>query len=238
MNSSAQSVAATAFRYMTRFRCLGADCEDNCCHSWDVPVDRADHDKLQRSMAGNEESQRLFQIGLKRNSPEIQTQHDYARLQHNADGSCRFLAQYGGCQIHAEFGEAALPRICSIYPRASSNVLGRPELSGFLSCPEVARLSLLAGDAMDLVPFDPESLPRQQVVQASASGPYFERLTEIRTTMMGFLALQQYPIATRLFIVSYLADRLTPFFHKDSKSFSEQRLADEISRTRGAVCGG
>ena len=26
-------------RYMERFRCIGPECEDNCCYGWSVMVD-------------------------------------------------------------------------------------------------------------------------------------------------------------------------------------------------------
>ena len=31
---------ALTARYLTRFRCLGADCEDTCCQAWEIPLDQ------------------------------------------------------------------------------------------------------------------------------------------------------------------------------------------------------
>ena len=31
---------------MSRFKCIGPDCEDNCCHGWQVDVDPRTYDRL------------------------------------------------------------------------------------------------------------------------------------------------------------------------------------------------
>ena len=39
-----------AFRYMTRFACLGDRCEDTCCWHWTVSIDEAHYRGLESTL--------------------------------------------------------------------------------------------------------------------------------------------------------------------------------------------
>jgi lysine-N-methylase len=34
-------------QYAKAFRCIGSECEDTCCHGFDVPIDKATYEKYQ-----------------------------------------------------------------------------------------------------------------------------------------------------------------------------------------------
>ncbi|MBA3315758.1 MAG: YkgJ family cysteine cluster protein [Planctomycetota bacterium] len=59
------------------------------------------------------------------------------RLNHTADGSCVFLRPDGLCRIHAQFGEAAKPLACRVYPYAFHPSGKRVAVSLRYSCPSV-----------------------------------------------------------------------------------------------------
>ena len=43
-----RDVGDTTMRYMQRFGCIGAECEDNCCHGWTVEIDPLTHERMKK----------------------------------------------------------------------------------------------------------------------------------------------------------------------------------------------
>ena len=226
-----------AAKYMTRFSCLGPDCEDNCCHSWLVGLERDDYMRMRKALSVDQEGKEAFEHGVKRLRGEEKKEW-YAALEHRPDGSCVFLAKEGLCTMHRDYGEKALCYVCSTYPRSVPLVGDRRiELTGTLSCPEIARLCLLADDAMELVDFDPAVLPRNRTMGAidvESDDPYYRYFDDVRATVLGLLAVTEYPAPTRLFFVTYFAHRLDDFFGPGNENFSEGRLASEIDHISNA----
>ena len=60
------------------------------------------------------------------------------RLNHAADGACAFLREDGLCAVHKEFGEAAKPLACRVYPYALHPAKKGVTVSLRFSCPTVA----------------------------------------------------------------------------------------------------
>ncbi|HWJ95086.1 MAG TPA: flagellin lysine-N-methylase, partial [Telluria sp.] len=135
-------------RYATRFSCLGPQCEDNCCREWEVPIDRKTRDAYSRSLHP-ELGQKLR--GAVFDPPGPRTKNDDGRLMWNAStGNC-FLLKDGLCSVHKELGPTHLSHTCFTYPRHWMQVDGQRQETLYLSCPEAARLALLAPDAFEFV---------------------------------------------------------------------------------------
>ncbi|EGL13511.1 hypothetical protein HMPREF9413_0493 [Paenibacillus sp. HGF7] len=66
----------------------------------------------------------------------------YARFILKDDLSCPMLTVDKWCMIQKEIGEQALSKTCTTYPRNLNKLDGTYELSGRVSCPEIARLVL------------------------------------------------------------------------------------------------
>jgi lysine-N-methylase len=131
--------------YAASFRCIGASCEDTCCGSWEIPIDRSTYGKYQQFPA--EELGSLVSRFVSINVPE-QPHSLYARISQRPSGSCPFFGPDKLCAIQKVHGPQLLSATCSIYPRSLSRVAGELEGSLSLSCPEAARLVLLDPDFM------------------------------------------------------------------------------------------
>jgi lysine-N-methylase len=140
--------AVRAPRYLERFRCLGPACEDHCCAGWlGLDVDRATFERYQQ-VDHLELGPKLRGLVVRSESgPSEET--DYAEIDLPPGECCPFFSAERLCQIQTTLGEALLPVHCDAYPRHANLVHGQVDLAARLSCPEAARLALLAPDALE-----------------------------------------------------------------------------------------
>lgn len=229
--AEAEPGSLLALRYMVDFRCIGGDCEDNCCHSgWAIYVDQEHLIQLRRVLprdaqapanpgpesdqtAGPDAALPPFDQVVTLLPKKDRSARAYGQLRLAEDGSCPLLAPAGLCRLHARFGESALPDTCATYPRHLSRVGQRLELAGSLSCPEIARRALLPADATDLVPADPVLAARgqlQHTAPAAAGLPSaaaYRHLDVVRGAIVRLLSLPDYPLKSRLFFATFLAHK-------------------------------
>ncbi len=205
-----------AFRFMSRFRCIGPACEQHCCGGWRIDVDEK-HAAMLRVAAGNDGSDRARiraalvnrrrdAPGKKRSPPGPPPQ----MLKVDGDGNCVLLEPDGRCHIHATLGPALLPDVCTAYPRRVVQIDKRKELTGSISCPEVARQVLLHEDAFEQVPLEREMVPRRMVtyrVDSHDIRPSLRLMPEIRAFARRRLSDTSRPFAHRLFALSLFAHR-------------------------------
>lgn len=130
-------------QYGKAFRCIGAECEETCCHGMTIPLDRRTFEKYQAFPEG--ELRILAQESVVRQT-DNPSEVLYGRIALNADHQCPFLGGDRLCGIQKTFGVEALSPTCSIYPRVLNDVRGEMEVSLYLSCPEAARRVLLDPD--------------------------------------------------------------------------------------------
>lgn len=120
----------TQHSFLSQFRCLGAECADNCCNSWTVLADQPTLDKWKK------EAPELLDF------VEELPQHGCASLKFDKQtGLCPKL-DGGWCSIHAKHGETFLTDTCHLYPRITRGMGETTLVSASVSCPEVARLIL------------------------------------------------------------------------------------------------
>ena len=204
---AAESLSYVGLRYMTSFRCIGPDCEDSCCGEWAVTVDDARHEALRRTMGQTEQGRAEFCAAV-----EYRVEGGgrvVALLVQRPDRNCAFLGADKLCTVQQRYGEALLPDDCALYPRSVGQLRGRVELSGNLSCPEAARLCLLAPDSTDLVPIDSGLVPRGLAHYAYADSPQdvsVAALDDIRDLARHLLALRGRPLDERLFFLAVFLD--------------------------------
>lgn len=138
--------AATAPNYMAAFRCVGGACEETCCSSFHVDIDRRTfrtYMGVQAPGLGDELRRHVKKLR------DPRTDARYARISLTSAGLCPFLDADRLCAIQGRLGEGALSETCRSYPRETWVDGGRRRLGAKLSCPEVARLCVTAPDAMD-----------------------------------------------------------------------------------------
>jgi hypothetical protein len=129
--------------YAERFACIGAQCEDNCCKGWNVPIDQATYEKYRSAPGLRQHLGTLVVLNTDQPTPA-----DYARIPLTAQSECGFLDGEKMCGIQKEHGPGMLSSTCATYPRAVAMNVGRVEKALNLSCPEAARLTLLDADLL------------------------------------------------------------------------------------------
>lgn len=227
-------------RYMADFSCVGPACVKNCCHGWQIAVDEPTYRRLKESMRRNRSEREEFKRGFERNQDEKFGKGIFARIAQVSEGACPFLNDGGLCSIHSRFGDLHLGLVCRTYPKVWSQYGRRLELFGDLSCPEVARRLLLDADALELgnltnLPSDTSALLLTHRLRGDEPSPYVRHLDDIRQVGLYLLGLAQYPLNSRLFFLACFSDAITPFFHRDSDTFSEDRLAAAIEAMASAA---
>jgi len=141
------NLSALMPRYVERFRCIGPNCEDTCCSGWSVQIDKKTFKAYRASTDPT-----LSTVGalIRRidNPPDPSL---YAVLPISSDTNACPAHQAGMCAIQAGVGESYLSDICHSYPRITRLTNGQLEHGMTLSCPEAARLALMAEDAFDFI---------------------------------------------------------------------------------------
>ena len=219
-------------KYLAAFRCIAGSCEEDCCHDWRINIDQNTFKKIKTAMSHSKTDRERFRQFLKRNSSDDKDTTNYASITCRPDGGCPFLDDGKLCEIHRRFGPSHLSLVCRSYPRKKSLVGKRTEVIAFLSCPEVARRCLLAPDAMELVELEPGRLDSDAICTQIKSGPgespYHAYLDEVRQSLLNLVALNQFPLASRLFFVACFADSVSPAFSNGSSEFPPGILAENI----------
>lgn len=227
------SATRVAPRYMTRFRCIGPDCESSCCISWGITLDEPDYKRLRRALCSSRAEKDDFDAKVTRLHGPARTPEKYALMVLRDDGRCPMLAEDDLCSLQARFGEEILPDTCAMYPRWVNRLGGHVELTGATSCPEIARLLLLAEDAVDLVPAEEAVFVRPQIVHRTVpnvSLPYPKLHTAVRDVVLLLLSVRGLSAVDRLFLVAYFGHRTAPFFHHESREPLDARFGAEAAR--------
>ena len=203
-------------RYMERFGCIGPECEDHCCHTWRVDVDPNTHKRLMMMANTSPEDRKLFRRVIRKHverDPKTNKERTRYIIDMKADGYCPMLDEQGLCNIHKRYGEKYLSLVCTTFPRRLQRIDDRYELSAMLSCPEVTRQLLLHADAIDVVPFDRDSVARMRPstkIDPADARPFMRRQHAAREVMWRLIRLPGYSIEQRLFFMTYFAKRTTP----------------------------
>jgi lysine-N-methylase len=222
-------------RYLTRFRCRGGDCEDDCCSHWAIPVDAAHYHALEARMAGTAEDRAEFAAAV---SPVTGAAHAnrHALMVMRDGGRCAMLDDDRLCAIHRRYGEALLPDTCAVYPRTAGGVGPRVEVAAAISCPEVARLCLLADDGLEPVALDEAAVARGLLYKAiDARDPYERTFEPVRAALLRCLGERRLPLATRLLAVAVFAFETAPLVRREGAHSDTGALGAALDRLASAA---
>ena len=120
--------------YYKEFTCVGGACPDTCCAQWEVVVDD-DTAALYASTPGD------FGERLR---AAMTLDEDGDRILKFSQGRCPLLTEDFLCSVQKALGHKALCKTCREFPRLCQDYTLFREHSLSLSCPEAARLILLA----------------------------------------------------------------------------------------------
>jgi len=223
--------------YFRDFQCLGGDCPDTCCQHWEVKVDRTHYHLLQEKMLQDEDEKMLFENYIYINEQPVSGDHDYAFIRMTDEGMCPMLGDNKLCSLHAHYGIEPLGDVCAFYPRVISRCGTDMELSGALSCPEVARLCLLSEQAIKFVRFNISSLPRSKNYPIQRELPqnpfdyYAEDFRQLRQGLLELACKENFPLNARLYALVELANKVSVYYHRDCASSSSDRLEIDLSQS-------
>lgn len=202
--------------YAQRFRCIGPSCEDTCCEGWQVSIDPRTYAKYMALPASplrariDEYILPIDQINPA--APPISTTAHApaqpasvsARISLLPGARCPFLAESRLCQIQSELGERYLSNTCSTFPRRLYTIDMIEEKTLSLSCPEAARLVLLApGFSTDESTYQItwEDSPAARLPLRSFFWP-------IRAFVIHLIRNRAYPLWQRMFLLGVFSSRL------------------------------
>lgn len=220
--------------YADRFACIGPACEDTCCAGWSVSVDETTYRTYTDLPAGSLRSLIDSSIVLTPTPPAgTAAAASFAGVRMLPSGVCPFLSEERLCRIQVEHGESYLCHTCATFPRTTHTIDKLKETKLSLSCPEAARLVLLAPR---LLPPPGASRYRmtwdETATQPASLRNYF---WQIRAFALSLTQNRAYPLWQRLFLLGTLSRRLEALARGElSRSFPE--LLDGFSRalaTRG-----
>lgn len=132
--------------FLARFKCLGPECEDMCCQGWSMQLDDA-------TFAKYDGKPDLLEAVMEEEGAGRVMRRDAAT------GACVKLEE-GWCGIQKRYGDGMLGDACHFYPRVTRRLGDKVTMTAALSCPEVARLSLLSDEPLEFSqPLNIERLP-------------------------------------------------------------------------------
>ncbi|MBP2021811.1 lysine-N-methylase [Clostridium punense] len=137
--------------FLLNFNCIGSQCEDTCCHEWEILIDKNTYYTYKKSKNKLIKEKFNSSVGLNGKS---NNDGNYAKIVLDDNKRCAFLNKDKLCLIHSELGPESLCYTCKIYPRIYNKVGQAFEESLSLSCPEVARLALLNRNKMSFTEID------------------------------------------------------------------------------------
>lgn len=220
--------------YFLDFKCLGDKCSDTCCKKWEIKLDKTHYSLIKDKMSQDESDIGIFNQYIHVNDNPVTGDHDYALISMTDSGNCPMLAQNGFCNLHTKFGVEPLGDVCAFYPRVISRCGSDMELSGALSCPEVARLCLLSDKPARFKKYSPSILPRaknypiQRELPKNVFDNYAKNFKRVRNVMLELAAKESIPLTTRLYALASMANRISTYYHRDSTVQSIQPLEDDL----------
>lgn len=221
-----------AHQGVEQFRCLGGECEDSCCRGWDIFFDRKHFELIQRIVVNDASAKQKFSQNLE--VVEGGDENRFAVVNMDAQGCCPFLDSKQFCSLHSKHGIEVLSNTCAFYPRMFSRTELGYEISGALSCPEMARKTLLAEGSFQFNKCDASHLPRQDDfsianrVDESALNTYQEKFTQVRAAFLKITNHTQINFATRRYAIASLAAAISDFYYQGCMFFDSKPLEFEL----------
>lgn len=194
--------------YVSRFTCIGGDCEDTCCAGCCIQLDQSSF--LTYKASTDPVLQPLFEKHLHRN-PESTSPEEFGTIDLKDDEwhGCAFLNEQKLCRIYEGMGEQALSDTCAYYPRTVLQCGTSHRVALTLACPEAARLALLERDAFELVT-EPQTVSQAYVGSIEPRFGYpLDVVDDVHTLLFQVLSSEDSSLANRLRVIGLFCDRLT-----------------------------
>jgi len=220
-----------AASYMKQFQCTGSACEDTCCQGWSVDIDKKTFVKYKDLQ--DKTWKRKLASHIRRNRYET-TYSSYATIRFPEQGCCPFLNTEKLCSVQLALGERYLSRTCKLYPRQHARLYDSYELTGSLSCPEVARLALLNPDGIRLEPIESVCEDDTQLDRLFEADGLSDAFHEVRQFLVQLLQTRSLSLVQRLMRLGWFAKALTSLLEDGQ----DEQILMLVSRFRAEATDG
>ncbi|MGH8854241.1 MAG: flagellin lysine-N-methylase [Telluria sp.] len=202
-----RTLPAVLPRYVSRFRCIGSQCEDTCCSGWQVTLDKKTFNAYRQSK--HPDLVKPFAASIKRQR-SMANELNYGKIElsgpHN---TCPLIEKDGLCGVQNKLDESYLSNTCFTYPRVSRAFAGQFEQALMLSCPEAARQALLAPDAFE---FEEGTITvRADMLNkvTARHGITVEHMNEVRIFCLNLMNTRDLELWQRLAVMGVFCESLT-----------------------------
>jgi lysine-N-methylase len=228
--NTSQTYPVLSIKQCNDFVCIGADCEDTCCSSWQIPVDELtlkkwenspEFPKIRNALTIVSEKDRTVSCGAHiKTDPET--------------NACHFLDPQKLCSLQKEFGHSFLSNTCRKFPREESLIDNIYERSFSISCPEIARKILSPKDGLTLEilenneacgPFFKTIINDSEIVTGSSGGITSSQRLSLRIFSLQIIQDRRFSISDRIILLGMFAEALEKSLDEKVKS-TEQVQAD------------
>lgn len=209
-----QTLSALMPRFVGRFRCIGASCEDTCCSGWTVHVDKKTYKAYRKESVPALDRMMANMTRLDNEAAN----GAYAEIRAVGELQQCPALQDGICSVQANLGESYLSDVCHAYPRTNLSMDGMAEQSITLSCPEAARLALLAEDAFEFVeaPVQVRKTAIHEVGTRFGIAPAL--VAEARLFCMNLLRTRELTLWQRLALLGVFCESLSALCARDAQA--------------------
>ncbi|GAB6167709.1 flagellin lysine-N-methylase [Clostridium carnis] len=195
-------------QYYDDFRCIGSDCEANCCSAiWNIDIDKETFIKYRKlkSSFGLE-----LNSNIKRNRKNV-SGNSYARIQLNSYGACSMLDSNNLCSVYKKLGGGYLSFTCKTYPRSTNKFNNLYELGLTISCPEACRKILLNKECITFNYSEEElNLDNKKYFKiiTKTNEDLYNLFWELRSTSISIVQYRYIPIWKRIAIVVMISEKV------------------------------
>jgi lysine-N-methylase len=218
-------------KYVVDFKCIGAQCEDNCCRTnYNLVIDKKFYKHMLYKSKINIKEAEVFKRLHKQESGKLGTSAAYAEMLTNEEGHCFFVGKDNLCQVYQHDGPEKMPDMCKEYPRLIHQRGSRfKEVSLTLGCPEAVRRLLFYADALDpIVENQPSNIKLNK--EPYERPPWF---AAVRLLMRDILLIEDASIEENLYTLGLTLADLQAL-----KTQSPTLMLDRIEYHRNVISSG
>lgn len=182
--------------YYDEFKCIGGECEDNCCAGgWDIFVEEEIVQAYQQVEG---------EFGEKLNRAIITG--DVNKIKLDEKKCCPLLNRELLCEVYINLGEDKMGKVCKQYPRMYRKYRDVVECDLSLSCPEVARVLVKYNQQVEFL-LD-EYLDENDMVGEIDKINFFNALIAARGLSVDIMQMEDIPFWKRLYICINISDKI------------------------------
>lgn len=197
--------------YVREFKCIGGNCEDNCCEDWEIYIDKKTFEKYENIQ--DEKMNRYVNENIFIREKCSNIKINYAQIKLKSDKKCPFLDKDKYCSLQSKLGEEYISNVCTNFPRVINKIDDYYEMSLDVSCIEAAKILLLKEAGMD---FREEEIPMREhflTVEINTDSEEvkdtnYKYLKEIRAVSIKIIQNRNYELSERLYMLGHFLENL------------------------------